>query len=471
MEKKILLTVCSMLLLLVNAYTAPPAVVNFKIMAHQRIMLEYKNTMSQVVRVDFRNDGDKDSVITRKIDLPVYTVLLYTMPVFKIDTPLFIKNSLYLKNGDTVLLEIDKDFHLVSKTPGNPIINTIIHFPDLYSEKEKANYRLEKENTMAYYNEIERIYLTNQKRIDSISNRQHIDDELKGFLIRHAAIEYDVMIIHPVITNTKIPAAYAALVKACGERLSKQPTIVDNLDLQESLATFITYCRYEIISAGKPINLTTLTTQAFKSEWSKSMVVAYVSDCLDSEQKKDSPAFKATYQSLMKYASIAEFPQLVRLKKKYFPVINNKDKIILLKEDGSSTTFASELLRNKSRIIVIDFWASWCVPCREAFPDLQKMKAKFNNSKVTFIGISLDADTKTEAWTTALKQEKLSGQPHQFKLKDTKTSPLFNELYIPSIPRYMVISNTGRILNSDFYGPQTKEFAIMLNKYLKQKKL
>lgn len=471
MEKKKLLTVCCMLLMVMNAYTAPPAVVKFKIMAHQRIMLEYKNTISQEIRVDFRNDGDKDSVITRKIDLPVYTVLLYTMPVFKIDTPLFIKNSLYLKNGDTVLLEIDKDFHLVSNTPGNPIINTIIHFADFYSENAKTIYRLQKQNILAYYNEIEKLYLANQNRIDSISDRKDIDDGLKGFLIRHAAMEYDMMVIDPVISNIKIPAAYAALVKACGERLSKQPLIVDNLDPQESRNIFNTHCRYEIISAGKPINLITLTTQAFNSKWAKPVVVEYVSNCLDWEQKKDSPAFKATYQSLMKYASIADFPQLVRLKKKYFPVINNKDKIILQKEDGSSTTLASELLRNKGRIIVIDFWASWCVPCREAFPDLQKMKAKFKNSKVTFIGISLDADTKTEAWTTALKQEKLSGQPHQFKLKGTKTSPLFDELYIPSIPRYMVISSTGRILNSDFYGPQTKEFPIILNKYLKQEKL
>jgi len=44
----------------------------------------------------------------------------------------------------------------------------------------------------------------------------------------------------------------------------------------------------------------------------------------------------------------------------------------------------------KNRVYLVDFWASWCPPCRESFPDLAKMKAKYGSEGLEVVAISID---------------------------------------------------------------------------------
>ena len=53
------------------------------------------------------------------------------------------------------------------------------------------------------------------------------------------------------------------------------------------------------------------------------------------------------------------------------------------------------LAEYKGKIVIIDFWATWCPPCRRGIPDLIKIQKEYKN-KVTVIGISLDTDTKKD---------------------------------------------------------------------------
>lgn len=49
----------------------------------------------------------------------------------------------------------------------------------------------------------------------------------------------------------------------------------------------------------------------------------------------------------------------------------------------------------KGKVVIIDFWATWCPPCRRGIPDLISIKKEFKN-KIVIIGISLDIDTKKD---------------------------------------------------------------------------
>lgn len=49
----------------------------------------------------------------------------------------------------------------------------------------------------------------------------------------------------------------------------------------------------------------------------------------------------------------------------------------------------------RGKIVIIDFWATWCPPCRKGIPDLIELQKEFKNNLVV-IGISLDQDTKSD---------------------------------------------------------------------------
>ncbi|MCU0451659.1 MAG: TlpA family protein disulfide reductase [Bernardetiaceae bacterium] len=120
----------------------------------------------------------------------------------------------------------------------------------------------------------------------------------------------------------------------------------------------------------------------------------------------------------------------------YIPSKNN---------DGSSKSLAQVLKQFSGKVVYIDFWASWCGPCRSEFPFSKELHKKYQTKGIVFLYISLDEDEEDfqsgvdrhqmpgyHFWPTAKEQENLY---HQFKLT--------------SIPRYMLVDKQGNVINRD----------------------
>jgi thiol-disulfide isomerase/thioredoxin len=86
-------------------------------------------------------------------------------------------------------------------------------------------------------------------------------------------------------------------------------------------------------------------------------------------------------------------------------VQKNRDSIIVLNASAAnkapdftlplSNGGELKLSEYKGKIVVLDFWATWCGPCRKGIPDLIEIQKKYKD-KVAIIGISLDTDTKSD---------------------------------------------------------------------------
>jgi thiol-disulfide isomerase/thioredoxin len=72
----------------------------------------------------------------------------------------------------------------------------------------------------------------------------------------------------------------------------------------------------------------------------------------------------------------------------------------LLKRDSSQFTLSSM----RGKYVLIDFWASWCVPCRRSFPHMREVYKKYKGDKFEIYSVSIDEDKK--AWLKAVKEEK-----------------------------------------------------------------
>lgn len=110
--------------------------------------------------------------------------------------------------------------------------------------------------------------------------------------------------------------------------------------------------------------------------------------------------------------------------------------------DSNGDSVSILALASKHKYTLIDFWASWCGPCRASFPRLEQAYKKFNNQGFNIVGISLDE--KKEAWLTALQEEK----PLWFQGLDNLDEASTNIFGISTIPGYILMNNKGKIIQS-----------------------
>lgn len=103
----------------------------------------------------------------------------------------------------------------------------------------------------------------------------------------------------------------------------------------------------------------------------------------------------------------------------------------------------------KGKYVLIDFWASWCGPCKGEIPYLKQAYEKFHNKGFEIISVSLD--DKKEKWTAALQQFQMPW----IHISDVKGfSSTVNDLYhVPSIPKTLLLDKEGKIIATDLRGP------------------
>ena len=126
--------------------------------------------------------------------------------------------------------------------------------------------------------------------------------------------------------------------------------------------------------------------------------------------------------------------------------------------EGNPVKFSEVYPKNK--VTMIDFWASWCGPCRNFNPTLTKIYAKYNKKGFGILGVSFDKDK--DKWLEAIKADKLVWQ-HVSDLKfwDCEAGKLYN---IMSIPQSYFVDSEGKILLASPTHDQIESF---LAEYLK----
>lgn len=190
---------------------------------------------------------------------------------------------------------------------------------------------------------------------------------------------------------------------------------------------------------------------------------------------KDSPAtacFVASAMEQLEYAGLKEMYDMLGepAKASFFgQVVGQRlSELANLEVGGIAPDFKAPDLNGdtlslygiRAKLKLVDFWASWCAPCRAENPNVRKIYMKYHDAGLEIIGVSLD--TKKEEWAKALRTDKITW-PSVCEL--SKNSPIAALYAVKGIPCTYLLDADNRIVAKNLRGKDLqKKIEEMLRK-------
>lgn len=165
----------------------------------------------------------------------------------------------------------------------------------------------------------------------------------------------------------------------------------------------------------------------------------------DLDADKVEPLFNALPENVRSYPSAVEFKgQLETAKKtgigRVAPEFTQND---TLEQPISLSSF-------RGKYLLIDFWASWCGPCRQENPNVVKVFNQFKDRGFHILGVSLDRPGQKDKWLKAIHDDQLTWtHVSDLKFWDNAVS---NQYGIRAIPQNLLLDPTGKIIAKNLRG-------------------
>ena len=108
---------------------------------------------------------------------------------------------------------------------------------------------------------------------------------------------------------------------------------------------------------------------------------------------------------------------------------------------------------HNGNVLLIDFWAAWCGPCRRANPELVEIYHEYHDQGFEIIGVSLDRDSAS--WLKAIEDDKLTWpQISDLKYWNSEGAELYG---VPAIPHAVLIDREGTIVAKKLHGQELRD--------------
>ena len=402
--------------------------------------------------LEFRNASAVEAIVSKKIYINHIAEFKYD--VFDGTTNKLYYNLFYVARGDKVDLVL-QDFKLKNAGKNDKLfVNDFLETNESVFNMSGAQNKLENQ-----ININRNILTSNQKKIDSLLQKKEITDSIAA-LWREVAHNFYYLKLSKLNIENKNPL-FDTLTNDLKQALLK------NTDLNSG---FLNVAIHKVASYNQIKNNLSYSLKSFieaitriNTEKRYKAGVAY--QALNEFPEKGADIYLESYELFKSALSDSAF-----IKQDYAArIIPNqkafdKEIIKLVDANGVMLTLNEVFKKNRGKVLVFDLWASWCVPCIQEFPSLEKTKAKFVGKNIVFVGISLDKDSKAKSWKEVMLSSKI-GKKNQYRVVE-KSNKLISGLYkIETIPRYLIFDKKGMLVNDRFFKPSDPNFEKELDRY------
>ncbi len=187
--------------------------------------------------------------------------------------------------------------------------------------------------------------------------------------------------------------------------------------------------------------------------------------------KEHSNSVAAAYVTLFQLSGQVDGAELDSITSRFAPEIGNSEYVVKLKEivEEQKKTAVGQMAPDftmsdpegkpiqlsslKGKVVMIDFWASWCGPCRQENPNVVKLYEQYHGKGFEILGVSLDRSK--DDWVKAIKDDNL-GWLHVSDLQYWQNSAA--RLYaVNSIPHALLLDKDGKIIAKGFRSEQLEK--------------
>lgn len=132
------------------------------------------------------------------------------------------------------------------------------------------------------------------------------------------------------------------------------------------------------------------------------------------------------------------------------------------KENGKTVKFSDF---TKGKYVFVNFWATWCPPCRAEIPDLIAVSKEYASKNLVVIGIANERSNNQDPAVTVSEFATKNGIPYHIMIANAEIQKAFGGIQF--IPKSFIIDNTGKIVETIDGSKEKAEFEKILDKYIK----
>jgi thiol-disulfide isomerase/thioredoxin len=377
--------------------------INMHMKPQSSMLLDYHDDYLVYRNLFFRNRSPRDTFIVKKIKSD--HILEFTYGIFHEGLKENFFYFFYAKKGDTIDLELQA---WKLKNIGKNKLLFVSDFLDIDDSPFKPRPKQTTMRDALSANKI--VWEANLKKIDSLRLGKQINDSIADLWREAANGAYHTSRSRMGYGPQEL---YLDTLVTEFKQLLLKPTPVNSAALSSALHRV---GNYQKTKGMVNFNLKTFIEELIKVNTEKRYKIGTAFMALERFPEKSSKLYLESYVLFIKELADPVFLAQDDAQK-INPTLQAVDRttIKLLTAKNEPLTLEDIFKKNKGKIMVFDFWASWCVPCIEEFPAYQKVMAKLANKNIVFIGIGLDKDKKENDWKASLTKFKINSQ-NQFRV-------------------------------------------------------